>query len=53
MITPLDSIGEDCIENPYVNWISTDNLESQEIAQLTAEILVKYLKEVKDSDIGQ
>ena len=53
LITSLDELGEECIENPHINWISTEDPEDLQIAQLTAEILAKDLEEVDDSDTRQ
>ena len=50
LITSLDELGEECIENPHINWISTEDPEDLQIAQLTAEILAKDLEEVEDDD---
>ncbi|KAL7277513.1 hypothetical protein ACG7TL_008434 [Trametes sanguinea] len=50
LITPLDELGEECIENPHINWISTEDSEDHEVARLTAEILAKDLEEVEDDD---
>ncbi|CDO69613.1 hypothetical protein BN946_scf184851.g1 [Trametes cinnabarina] len=50
LITPLDELGEECIKNPHINWISTEDSEDHKVAQLTAEILAKDLEEVEDDD---
>lgn len=46
---PLDELGEECVENPHINWVDTSDPEDQEIAQFVAEILEKDIEE-EDED---
>ena len=45
---PLDEIGEECVENPYINWVNLDDPVDQEIAQYVSETLNKEFKEDDD-----
>ena len=49
LTTPLDELGEECVENPYIDWVNIDNPADQEIAQLIAEILDKNFEEDDDN----
>ncbi len=51
-VTPLDNLGEECPENPHIDWFSTENPEDLEIAKCDAEILVMN-PEVEDDNTSK
>lgn len=48
-VTLLDKLGEECPDNPHINWLSTDTQEDQLIASFVAETFDKDLEE-EDED---
>ena len=45
MYTPLDEIGEECAENPYINWVHINDPVDQQICSNVAAILEKDIEE--------
>ncbi|PSR87272.1 hypothetical protein PHLCEN_2v5206 [Hermanssonia centrifuga] len=51
-VTPLDKLGEECPENPHINWFSTKNPKDLKIAKCVTEIL-EMDPEVEDDDTSK
>lgn len=46
----LDNIGEEDPSNPYINWLSTDTIEGQDVAEVFADHLEKGDEGFEDSE---
>ena len=47
---PLDHLGEDCPENPYINWLSTDQPVELEVVEIVASMTAKDMDYFDDDD---
>ena len=47
---PLYHLGEDCPENPYINWLSTDQPVELEVVEIVASMTAKNMDYFDDDD---